>query len=260
MSAGSTDLVSAPLRRHVQERRRSQAGEPGINVGDTERWFSLLAGGGLALYGIIKGRASGLGLTVVGGALVYRGLTGHCSGYEALGISSVRDTHTATSVRARHGERVDESITILRSGKELYAYWRDFSNLPRIMQHLQSVQPKHNGISHWVARGPLGLKVEWDAEIITERENELIGWRSLKDSEVDTAGSVHFTKAPGGRGTEVRVELKYDPPAGKVGIVIAKLLGQSPSQSIHDDLRRFKQIMETGTVATIEGQPRGACP
>jgi uncharacterized membrane protein len=149
-------------------------------------------------------------------------------------------------------------VTILRPREELYRFWRDFSNLPRIMRHLQSVQTTGDGRSHWVARGPLGIPIEWDAEIITERENELIGWRSVGDSEVDTAGSVHFTSAPGDRGTEVRVVLKYDPPAGKLGSAVAWLLGKAPDQQIREDLRRFKWVMETSTVPTIEGQPHGS--
>lgn len=104
--------------------------------------------------------------------------------------------------------------------------------------------------------GPLGVRAEWDAEVITERENELIGWRSVGDSEVDTAGSVHFTKVPGGRGTEVRVSLKYDPPAGKLGVAVARLLGQSPARQIHEDLSRFKQVMEAAAPA-IKGRPGG---
>ena len=109
--------------------------------------------------------------------------------------------------------------------------------------------------SHWVAKAPLETTVEWDAEIITEREGSLIGWRSLEGSEVDTAGSVHFTPAPAGRGTEVRVVLKYDPPAGKVGAAVARMFGAAPEQEIEEDLRRFKQIMEAGEAPTTLGQP-----
>jgi len=138
---------------------------------------------------------------------------------------------------------------------ELYRYWRDLSHLPRIMSHLESVEPMSDRRSHWVARGPLGSRVEWDAEIITERENELIGWRSLGDSDVDTAGSVHFNAAPDGHGTEVRVILKYDPPAGKLGVAVAGLLGHSPAQLIREDLHRFKQLMERPSDLASEARP-----
>ena len=115
------------------------------------------------------------------------------------------------------------------------------------MRHLESVTEEGNR-SHWVAKAPLGTSVSWDAEIITERANELIGWRSLPGSTVDTAGSVHFQSAAGGRGTEVRVELKYDPPAGKVGATLAECLGEAPEQQIEEDLTTFKRMMEAGKV------------
>src|SRR5207248_10434737 len=130
---------------------------------------------------------------------------------------------------------------------------------PRVMSHLESVRTTSPSQSHWVAKGPLGTKFEWDAEIYTERPNELISWRSLPGSEVDTTGSVHFLRAPGGRGTEVKVVLKYDPPAGKVGAAVAGLFLQSPGEQIKDDLGRFKALMEAGEWPTTEGQPRGQC-
>jgi uncharacterized membrane protein len=108
-----------------------------------------------------------------------------------------------------------------------------------------------------VAKAPAGRTVQWDAEIINEIPGELLGWRTLDHSDVVSAGSVRFKRASGGRGTEVHVRLQYDPPAGKVGATVAWLLGHEPSQTIREDLRRFKQLMETGEVPTIAGQPRG---
>jgi uncharacterized membrane protein len=151
----------------------------------------------------------------------------------------------ATSVRAGHGVKVEETVTIQRSPQELYRYWRDLENLPRFMRHLESVKATGPNRSHWVAKGPLGMQAEWDAEVYTEREGELIGWRSLEGSEVDTAGSVHVRRLSHG-GTEVRVVLKYDPPAGKLGAAVARLLGQAPEQQIREDLQHFKQLMESG--------------
>lgn len=148
-------------------------------------------------------------------------------------------------------------MVINRPPEELYAFWRNFENLPRIMQHLKSVRSTGGNRSHWVAQGPFGSPAEWEAEIITERPNETIGWRSLPGSVVDTAGSVHFQRTPGDRGTEVRVVLKYDPPAGKAGAAIAWLTGAVPEHQIREDLRRFKRFMETGEVPTTEGQPSG---
>lgn len=164
--------------------------------------------------------------------------------------------------------RVTQSITINRSPEELYRFWRDFQNLPRFMKHLESVhmvspQPgattdeAREERSHWVAKGPAGTKVEWDAAILEDHPNELISWRSLEGADVENTGSVRFERAPGGRGTVVRVKLQYAPPAGVIGATVAKLLGEDPEWQVKDDLRRFKQVIETGEISTTEGQPAG---
>jgi uncharacterized membrane protein len=230
-----------------------------VNVRELERWASLVGGGALALYGLTRGSWGGLALALAGGSLVYRGATGHCEMYHVLGVNTAEGRGPATSVRARHGVKVVRSATIDRPQQELFQFWRNLENLPRFMRHLQSVQNVGHKRSHWVAKGPLGTPVEWDAEIITERQNELIGWRSLPGSVVDNAGSVHFRPAPGGRGTEVQVELKYDPPAGKVGATIAWLFGRAPEQEIQEDLRHFKELLEAGEIPTTQGQPQGRC-
>jgi uncharacterized membrane protein len=224
-----------------------------INVGEAERIASVVGGSGLALYGLSRRTWSGLGLALLGGALVHRGVTGSCAGYKALGINTARGNGPRDSVSAQHGVKVEERVMILRPRDELYRFWRNYSNLPRIMSHLRSVEATGGNQSHWIAEGPMGSRIEWDAELITERENELIGWRSVGDSDIDTAGSVHFLTLPGALGTEVRVSLKYDPPAGKLGVAVARLLGQSPAQQIRDDLRRFKEAMEAGA-STTEGR------
>jgi uncharacterized membrane protein len=179
--------------------------------------------------------------------------------YQATGINTAGETSRSAvvSVPAERGIRVEKSVTINKSPTELYQYWRNFENLPRIMNHLESVRVTGGNRSHWVAKAPAGTKVEWDAEIYNEKENELIAWRSLEDADVASAGSVHFTASEGGRGTEVRVVLRYDPPGGVIGAAIAKLFGEEPSQQIEADLRRFKQVMETGETATTTGQSSG---
>jgi uncharacterized membrane protein len=153
--------------------------------------------------------------------------------------------------------RVEKAITINRSPEELYNFWRDFQNLPRFMKHLESVRVTGEGRSHWVAKGPAGTTVEWDAEIYQDRPNEVIAWRSLEDADVDHAGSVRFDRAPGDRGTIVRVKLNYSPPAGVIGATVAKLFGEDPEWQIKDDLRRFKQVIEAGEIITTEGQSAG---
>jgi uncharacterized membrane protein len=230
-----------------------------VNVGDGERLVSVAGGAALGLYGLSRGSLGGLALAALGGALAYRGLSGHCNLYHALGFSTAGRRGPATSVPAGHGFKVERAITINRPPEAIYRFWRDFANLGRFMRHLESVRTTGGNRSHWVARGPLGYRVEWDAEIHNERPNELIAWRSLEGSEVDTAGSVHFKPAPAGRGTDVLVSLKYDPPAGKAGARLAELFGEAPAQTIWEDLRQLKQFLETVEIATTRGQPQVSC-
>jgi len=227
------------------------------NVGTTERLLSLLGGGVLAAYGLSRRNTSGLLLAGLGGALAYRGATGHCDVYQALRLSSADSTDQGT-VPARHAVHVEESITILRPREELFAFWRRLENLPRIMPHLISVHELDGSRSHWVAKGLTG-PVEWDAEVFNERQGEMIAWKSCEGADVATAGSVHFRAAPGDRGTEVRVVMDYIPPVGKAGAGIAWLAGRDAESQIREDLRTFKRIMETGTAPTTAGQPRGQC-
>ncbi len=149
------------------------------------------------------------------------------------------------------------TLTINRSQEELYRFWRNFSNLPRFMKHLRSVEVVDDRRSHWVATGPAGSSVEWDAEITDDRPNEMIAWRTVERSDVDHRGVIRFEAAAGGRGTMVSVEMQFSPPGGTLGSAVAAWFGDDPRQSIKMDLRRFKQVMETGEVITTEGQPAG---
>jgi len=219
-----------------------------VNVGDTERWLSLAGGGLLALVGLREGGLTGLLLAGVGGSLIYRGVTGHCPGYSALGIntSGACCPSQKAGVTGYRGVRVEKSITVNRPPEEVYRAWRNFANLPRFMKHLVSVQEQGNR-SHWVARAPAGLTVAWDAEIIKDEPGRVISWRSLPSATVATAGSVHFSAAPSGRGTEVHVELKYDPPGGQLGSWLASAFGADPNRQVEEDLRNFKQMAEGGS-------------
>ncbi|OLC49134.1 MAG: cyclase [Acidobacteria bacterium 13_1_40CM_65_14] len=178
--------------------------------------------------------------------------------YAAAGINTANDMdETKRALAGPRGVNVEEAFTINASPEELYVFWRNFELLPRFMNHLVEVRQLDLLRSHWVAKAPAGRTVEWDAEIINEIPGELIAWRTLPGSDVVSAGSVSFKCAPGGRGTEVRVRLQYEPPAGKVGATIAWLLGHDPAYTIHEDLRRFKQLIECGEIPTTKGQPRG---
>ena len=153
--------------------------------------------------------------------------------------------------------RVAQSITVSKSPDDVYAFWRELENLPRFMTHLELVRETGEGRSHWRAKAPLGRTVEWDAETVEDRPGELIAWRSLPGGQVEHHGVVRFAPAPGARGTEVRVELRYSPPAGAFGAGVAKLLGEEPQAQVYDDLKRFKQVLETGEIVRSEGTPEG---
>jgi uncharacterized membrane protein len=157
--------------------------------------------------------------------------------------------------------RTKRSITVGKPVKDVYAFWSNFEQLPQFMRHLESVTVTGNGRSHWVAKAPAGKSVEWDAETTEQIENELIAWRSVEGSDIYNAGTVRFAPAPGGRGTEVRVELEYDPPFGKLGSKVAMLFREEPGQQIQDDLRHFKQVMETGEIVISDAtKQRGMHP
>ena len=151
-------------------------------------------------------------------------------------------------VQSSRGIKVKSSVTISRPIGEVYGFWRNFENLPRFMSHLQSVQVLDGRRSHWTAVGPANMRVEWDAETVEDRAEDLISWRSLPGGQVDTAGYVRFRQAPGDRGTEVMVEMRYDPPGGVVGASIAKLFGESGQEVVNRDLQAFKNVLETGEV------------
>jgi uncharacterized membrane protein len=152
---------------------------------------------------------------------------------------------------------VEKSIALNREPQECYAMWRNFENLPRFMRHLDSVQLTGENRSHWVAKAPAGTRVEWDAEVTHDEPNALIAWRSLDGADVENAGAVRFLAHPSGRGTIVSVKMQYKPPAGAIGATVAKIFGEEPQMQVREDLRRFKQMMETGEIATTEGQPAG---
>jgi uncharacterized membrane protein len=181
------------------------------------------------------------------------------AGVTALDVLCARGLQREDQARALSGEAwehdvsVEQAITVNRPIAEVYAFWKDYANLPRFMGHLESVETLGAQHTRWTAKGPAGTTISWDAETIVDREHEWIAWRSLDNADIDNRGSVRFGPAPGNRGTEVRVHLQYSPPAGRLGRGIAWMFGEEPSQQIHEDLRRFKQLMETGEVPLSEG-------
>lgn len=216
------------------------------NISATEKWVSTIAGAALAVAGYERHNKV---LELVGLGLIGRGVSGFCPLNKAIG----RNTASGDTRQALAGSRgviVESTVTISRPAQEIYAYWRQFENLPRFMYHLMDVQDLGCNRSRWVAKGPLGSSLSWEAEIIRDVPPELISWRTLPDSDVVSAGSVWFKPAGGDHGTEVRVRLQYDPPAGKVGASVAWLLGKDAQHEIDEDLRSFKQLIETGEIST----------
>ena len=184
----------------------------------------------------------GVGVAAVGAAFVARRSAG-----------GRRANVTGMPSRQRTSIRVSKTFTINASPDEVYSFWRQLDNLPRFMRHLESVEPLGGRITHWVARGPAGLRVQWDAEMV-EDTPQRISWRSLERADVPNSGTVEFSPAPGDRGTELRVRLQYDPPGGKAAKWFAKLFGEEPGQQLYDDLHRVKSLIETGEVARTPGR------
>jgi uncharacterized membrane protein len=207
----------------------------------------------LLMVGASRRSAFGAGLAVSSAPLLYRGITGR---WPAVLDSRGRTDDTKTALAGERGVHVKESIRLERPIADVYRFWRRLEQLPRFMSHLVRVTETSERQSHWVAAGPAGLTVEWDAEVINEIENEILAWRSLPGSDVVTAGSVNFKAVRGGRSTQVSVHLQYAPPAGKAGAFIAFLFGREPSRSIREDLRHFKQLMEAGEIPRVTATER----
>jgi uncharacterized membrane protein len=252
------DVVSPAKPPKAQPLRKPA--ERQINVSEAERIGSTLAGLALIATSLRRKTFRGTGLSLLSGAgLLYRGISGHCSVYAALGIDRAQRHSRKLGVRAKHGVKVDDAVVINRPAADLYRYWRDFENLPKILEHVSAVIQFDDKHSRWIAQGPLDQHLEWQAEILNERENELIAWRSLPGSDVDTAGSIRFEELPADHGTAVTLSLKYDPPGGKLASTLGGLLGRHPEQEIRAGLRRFKQLMEASETPSVEGQPQGTC-
>jgi uncharacterized membrane protein len=173
--------------------------------------------------------------------------------YQTIGVNTAargygKGTGSRAGVPYELGIRVDHEISINKPVVELYSFWRDLANLPRFMDHLQSVNVIDERLSHWKAKGPIGMNVEWDAEIVNDIPNKVIGWRSLDGSDVDNGGSVRFESQ--GAGTVVKVSMQYNPPAGQLGEWVARMFGENPKKTVAEDLQRFKELMETGNIVT----------
>jgi uncharacterized membrane protein len=216
------------------------------NISATGRLASTIAGAALTAVGYQR---SNRALGLLGAGLIVRGVGGWCPVTAVVDRDSFSESEpTKRHLRGSGGVMFEHALTIDRPVDEVYAYWRNLENLPRFMQHLEEVDVVDHVRSRWVARGPLGVRVEWDAQIINDIPPTLLSWKSVGDSDVISAGSVRF-KAAGEHATEVRVKLQYDPPAGKLGATVAWLLGEDPQHQMAEDLRKFKELIESGDVS-----------
>jgi uncharacterized membrane protein len=238
---------------NTPDQPHTQTDHPPSSASDTERWASLIGGGALVLMGLQKRSLRGALMALAGGGLLYQGATKQSTLQQAQG--ALQQVQEAAGMN--QSIKVEKTVTINKPVEELYRFWHNFENLPHFMKHLKSVTVHNEQRSHWIANAPLGNSVEWDADIVKDEANQLIAWTSAEDADIDNSGFVRFKPATGGRGTEVKVVIEYNPPGGTVGAAIAKLFGEEPEQQIGDDLSRFKQLMEAGEIATTEGQSSG---
>lgn len=204
-------------------------------------------------------------LALLGNAARSPGIRGRRAVVAAAAVAGVTALDLLSSVQHENSEEglftgtitVEKAVTINRTPDECYRFWRSFENFPRFMKHLESVHVIDSKRSHWKAKAPAGTSIAWDAEIVGDNAGNFLAWRSVEGAEVDNAGIVRFERAPGNRGTIVRLQMRYNPPGGKAGAFVAKLFGEEPSLQVEGDLRRVKQLLETGEVTTTEGQPSG---
>jgi uncharacterized membrane protein len=248
------------------------------NVDQTERQIAVAAGGFLLLHAVLTRSRTSLLTGALGAALIWHGQSRHSPLYDALDVNTARQPlwdrgdggqpgqawereqrREAPRQELRRGNsiEIERAVTINKPAEELYNYWRKLENLPNFMKHLQTVEQTDETHSHWVARLAGGLPVAWDAEIVEDQPNERIVWRTLPDAQVQQSGVVTFKPATGERGTVVNVDMRYSPPGGIVGETFARLLNGVTAQQVKDDIRRFKSLMETGEIPTIEGQSSG---
>jgi uncharacterized membrane protein len=259
--SGVDDSVTARLvTRMVGLRELVHAA--GLLTGPPEWVWTRVAGDSMDLPALLIAMARRHGTRRMRAAMATAAVAGITAAdvYTALRTLKEDTARTGGHEARKDGAlHLEAAVTINRSPEDAYGYWHDFTHLPEFMVHVEDVQVTGDRRLHWKAEmHPLNKTIEWDAEIVEDRPNELISWRSTNGGDVPNSGTVHFDPAPGGRGTEVRVEMDYTPPVGRAAVAVAKLMGEAPDQQVRDDLRRFKQMMEIGEVVRSEGSPEGA--
>ncbi len=242
------------------------------NVDQTERQIAVVAGGALLLHALFSRSPLRMLTGALGGALIWHGQSQRSPIYEAFDLNSARSGQWRPAGQPSHQEaqrqrtqppvrpnaiEIERAVTVNKSAEELYTYWRKLENLPNFMEHLERVEQLDQQRSRWTARLLGGLPVSWEAEITSDQPNRQIAWQTLPDAQVEQRGTVTFKPATGERGTVVHVDIRYTPPGGVIGETFARLLNGVTAQQVKDDIRRFKNLMETGVIPTVEGQPSG---
>jgi uncharacterized membrane protein len=213
------------------------------SIGALERVAALTTATAVVAYGLSRRSLPGVCLAAAATPIAYRGLAGE---WPRTRNGHTPRAATRAALGGKRGVHVREAVRLEKPIDEVYRFWRDLENLSRFMNYLEKVTDLGSGRSRWVAKGPAGTRVEWEAEIINEVENRLIAWQSLPGGDVITAGSVNFDTVRNGRSTQVSVHFQYEPPAGRAGSLIAMAFGREPSQTVREDLRRLKQLLEAG--------------
>ncbi len=242
--------VSERIQEYVDTWRSKQC----VNVGGVERGASVVGGVLLALNGLRRRSIGGLLEALLGGGLIYRGASGHCSMYSALRMNTAGQNIFPPAIR------VQKSIRVNRDPQSVYAQWRRLENLPQFMDNIESVTVLDQRRSRWVARGPIGTYLEWESEIVEDVPGHHIAWRSVEGAPFKNSGAVGFVSQDGGRTTEVKVSVQYEPPGGYLGEALARLLGRDAKRQLERDLCRFKQMVEGGQLAAPTVQPATGTP
>ncbi len=252
-STSTTDALHRNTLRHDAQKEN-------INVGKTERIISTCGGGALAIYGILRLDWPGAALALLGGGLLYRGISGHCPVYQALDRNS-HEMHalstTITRLPGRHGIRIHRSLTIDRSPHELYTFWRQVENTPLYTAHVESAIPTGEKTFHWTGKTSSGEAIEWNVELLQDVPDRLISWHAQGNPPIANEGTVTFAPATGERGTIATLELDYARFGGPFVNVLGPTLGKVAEYETLETLRRFKELMEAGEVASIKSQPTG---
>ncbi|XVH31473.1 SRPBCC family protein [Haloferacaceae archaeon DSL9] len=260
----TTKLTDAVPDEAADGGRASAPSSSGRTLGRTGRIVSAGVGGALLLSGLGRRSLRRAATTILGGWLLYRGITGESPRVRSLGgadrergeleASEDERREVGASAGAIEAER---TVTVRKPADELSPFWREPDRLARIMSHVADVSPLGGGRQHWEVRGPLGRVVAWDSQIVEDRTGEFLRWESLDGATVPNEGWVRFRSAPGDRGTETTLHLRFDPPGGPLGRAAIRTVGLGPDALVGTALRRFKSLAETGEIPTLENNPSG---